>query len=454
MSRMRILCNNGFYGLLLMHMQFSLDEECSGVGTDGERIYFSPEFLDSLTDNDLDIVMMHEIMHVALRHCMRSKNHDEECFDKACDIVVNSNILASNNMNKNSITLSKFGELMHTTPDNKEGKDFTAEEVYAILKVRSSSNGKGSEKADGTGKTDGSGKDSGKTDGSGKGSGKTDGSGKGSKKTNGSGIGSGKTDGSGKGSGKADGSGRGSGKSNNGSFSDDHSKWGTSEDETLDELWNQRLLSTAETISIRDPSNSRGTLPAFALRKLKELKEPQTDWRTILNDFVHEEINDYSFSPPDKRFDESPFFLPDFNEKDDKAEKILFMIDTSGSMSDEMITEAYSEVKGAIDQFDGKLSGWLGFFDAAVIKPEPFTDEDEFKIISPIGGGGTSFHIIFKYVFEHMADDLPVSIIILTDGYAPFPEESCAHGIPVLWIINNEDITPPWGKTTRIKSDE
>ena len=28
MSRMRILCNNGFYGLLLMHLIYSIVENC------------------------------------------------------------------------------------------------------------------------------------------------------------------------------------------------------------------------------------------------------------------------------------------------------------------------------------------------------------------------------------------------------------------------------------------
>ena len=69
------------------------------------------------------------------------------------------------------------------------------------------------------------------------------------------------------------------------------------------------------------------------------------------------------------------------------------MIDTSGSMSDDMITAAYSEVKGAIDQFGGKLEGWLGFFDAAIIEPKRFTSLDEFKIIKPAGGGGTDFRL-------------------------------------------------------------
>lgn len=49
-----------------------------------------------------------------------------------------------------------------------------------------------------------------------------------------------------------------------------------------------------------------------------------------------------------------------------------------------------------------------------------------------------------------MQDKLPTSIIILTDGYAPFPEEELAGGIPVLWLLNNEEVDPPWGKIARI----
>ena len=48
-----------------------------------------------------------------------------------------------------------------------------------------------------------------------------------------------------------------------------------------------------------------------------------------------------------------------------------------------------------------------------------------------------------------MAAQPPLSIVILTDGYAPFPQESAARGIPVLWVIQNEPerIKPPFGKT-------
>lgn len=398
LSRMRILCNHGFYGLLLMHMAYAIDENCPTAATDGMRIYFSPDFLEELSDGELDLVMMHEILHVVLQHCFRQGERDNERFNIACDIVVNSNILLSNDMDLSSIRLKKYGELMHLAPDGKEGHEYTAEEVYEMLPKSKKREGEGASAGSALGRA---------------------------KKKQ--------------------------GKGGAGSFSwDDHSLWGRyEEDDTIRDVWVKRFEDACKAIEIREASNSRGLLPAFAKRLLKELRKPQTDWRTILNDFIQEEVVDYSFAPPDRRFD-GPFFLPDFNGKEDSVENILFMIDTSGSMSDDMITAAYSEVKGAIDQFDGKLKGWLGFFDAAIIEPKPFENEEEFRVIKPAGGGGTDFQIVFEYVIKHMQDNPPASIIILTDGYAPFPKEHLARGIPVLWLLNNESVSPPWGKVARI----
>lgn len=415
LSRMRILYNHGFYGLLLMHMIYAVSEEIETACTDGVRITFGIDFLDSLSDSELDFVMMHEILHVVLQHCFRGDVEDPEAYNIAADIVVNSNIMLENGMKASSITLSKYGTSMHVAPDGKEGHEYTAEQVYVMLPKNL--NKKGNNKSHGS------------ADGRAK---------KGNNKSPGSAVGRAKKEIS---------------KEQHQPVRvwDDHSRWGKyEEDDTLRDVWVKRFEDAAEAIKIRDPSNARGLLPAFAERILKELKKTQPDWRTILNDFIQEEVVDYSFAPPDRRFDDSPFFLPDFNGKEDRVEDILFMIDTSGSMSDDMIAAAYSEVKGAIDQFNGKLKGWLGFFDAAIIKPQPFSDENEFKIIKPAGGGGTDFQIIFEYVFHHMSDKLPASIIILSDGYAPFPLEKLAGGIPVLWLLNNEEVNPPWGKVARI----
>ena len=375
-ARMTVLSRNGFFGLLLMHMKFALDPNIGTAATDGERVYFDPKFLDKISDKELVFILMHEIMHVALRHTSRTGDRDNLLFNIACDIVVNSNILQAAGMDHASITLSQYGESMHLTPKGDEGSRYTAEEVYEMFSSLSASRRKQLKHG----------------------------------------------------------------------FADDHSRWGTADDEALDALWKNRIRDALEACRTRGGQTGRGTIPLGVERKIEELMHPRTDWRVLLNDFVQEEVTDYSFLPPDRRFSDSPFLLPDFNETETTVKNILFMIDTSASMSKKEITQAYSEIKGAIDQFGGNLEGWLGFFDAAVVPPIPFTDENEFRIIRPKGGGGTDFGVIFDYIRREMAEQELASIIILTDGCAPFPEESAAMGIPVLWMINNNYVEPPWGK--------
>lgn len=332
-------------------------------------------------------------------------------------------------MRLSSITLKKYGESMHLTPNKDEGYKYTAEEVYEMIQVSpgpGGSNGNNSEgmAASGQGKTPNQQGNQGKTS---------------KQQGNQGGFGLGRAE-------------KTQGQLHGGSSWDDHTRWTIMEDDTtLRDVWVKRTIDAAEAIEIQEASNARGTLPLFAKRLLKDLRKPQTDWRTVLADFIQEEVCDYSFSPPDRRFDDSPFFLPDFNGTEISTSDILFMVDTSGSMSDDMITAAFSEIKGAIDQFDGKLKGWLGFFDAAIVEPIPFETVEEFEVIYPEGGGGTDFQIIFEYVHYHMQEKLPASIIILTDGYAPFPDVSVTDDIPVLWLLNNEEVNPPWGKIARIK---
>lgn len=506
-ARLSLLSKQPFYALLLIHMKFSLDITCETAYTDGNRIAFNPDFMDKLSDKELEFVLMHEVLHAALGHPFRRQSdYDLECYDIACDIVVNSNILYSFNMDIGSITLKNFGVSMHKTPSGKEGYKFTVEEVYNELlhatgkKQKnnsglpggsgggSSSNGNdsdsdsdGDENSDSNENSENEAESDKKNKGKGKGQGKSKGQDS-SNNPNGSNA---KSDSNGRQSSSGSGSGSGEiteddlnaliadllkGRAVHGKVDpnssilddnneasdkqgilDDHSFWnGDEEDNIGRDTWLNRMIDATDIIAQSNGGKGRGTMPLAAERIINELKNPTLDWRTILNDFVQEEICDYSFSPPDKRMEESPFFLPDFNEKDESVKDILFMIDTSGSMSESQITECYSEIYGAIGQFDGKLQGKLGFFDAVVVEPIPFEDEEEFKIIRPKGGGGTSFDIIFEYVEKEMEEEPPVSIVILTDGYAPFPDESKANGIPVLWIVNNNDVNPPWGKVARI----
>ena len=402
LTRAGLLCNHGFFGLMLMQVKFILNEGIITAGTDGMDIYFNPTFMDKLTDKELSFILMHEVMHMALRHCSRLGNRDQNLFNKACDIVVNSNILKANGMDPESITVSFEGVSMHKVPDGREGYLFTAEQVYDMILQQNRASQASQKRAANTSQH----KDSGDSHAK-------------------SYIGC-----------------------------DDHSMWNNERPEEKyenDAIWQNRLRNAENLLKERAEAGSQTAgMPPGIERKLQALSRSRMDWRMILNDFIQEDVVDYSFMPPDRRFGESPFFLPDFNEKDESVRSILFMIDCSGSVSDHQVTEAFSEVKGAIDQFNGKLSGWLGFFDTGITKPKPFSDIRELIKIHPQGSGGTRFDQIFEYARTEMKDIRPAMIIILTDGYAWFPEEAAADGIPVLWILNNDYINPPWGKVARM----
>ncbi|MCD8294591.1 MAG: VWA-like domain-containing protein [Clostridia bacterium] len=451
-SRVRIMCSYGFYGILLTHMNISLNPAVKTISCAPKKVCFSPDYLNSLTDSELDFVMMHEVMHMALRHASRAGTRTRKVYDLACDIVVNSNIMNSCGIIPSGPSIH---DIPHLTPSGDEGCKYTAEQVYDLL-MQASQQSPSPDITTGQGSSSGSGKSQSSKGGSAKGSSKSGGKGKGNgkgKSQSGSGTNYPGEDGQG-GEGDDEGEGEGSGSGlGNGRF-DDHSGWdeqsGSSYD---DDMWKQYVMDAAEAAKAREyGSDTRGTVPLGVERLIDEMRNPRMDWRVMLNDFLQEEICDYTFMPPDRRYD-GPFFLPDYNDRDFYVKDVLFMIDASGSISNKLLDAAYSEVKGAMEQFDGKLQGWLGFFDAAVTPPVPFDDVSSLMRIIPKGGGGTDFKIIFDYAL-HKMEDTPVSIIILTDGYAPFPDESAAGGIPVIWLIYNDHITPPWGKVARMDLSE
>ena len=87
-------------------------------------------------------------------------------------------------------------------------------------------------------------------------------------------------------------------------------------------------------------------------------------------------------------------------------------------------------------------------------EPLDFSDLDDFVSIVPTGGGGTSFGKIFDYMRNNMQNELPKAIVILTDGYCEYPNENAAIGIPVMWVIIDNNDEAPWGTTIHIKESE
>ena len=412
-SRTRLMSSNPFFALLLMYLKFVAVPEMKKISTNSRCIYFSPDFLDKLYDYEVDYILCHQIMHIICGHIWRPYDRNSDDYHFACDIQINS-ILT-----EHGFTEERYPHLGYVYKsvqfEERVPSEMTPEEISNLIpyslyafdeKTRSrflvdsdvwwdqkDDSGSSGEIIIDIPKLDNLTREK---------------------------------------IGVAEGI----------SYADDTE---------LKQEWQSRASITAlSRPEQEDNNNGAGDVPDFVKRIIDKMREPTVDWKKILNNFIQERICDYSFSPPDRRFLDTGFFLPDLNDSEFISKEIWFMVDTSGSVQDEDLGIIYSEIRGAIEQFGAKLKGKLGFFDAAVTTPLPFESISELMSIIPYGGGGTDFCVIFDYIRRNCIGELPACIVIFTDGYGPYPPEEQTMNIPVLWLINNFEITPPFGKTTRV----
>ena len=79
------------------NLQFKTDLPYHTAATDGKNIYFDPDFLASLSDDDKLFIIAHELMHIKFEHMFRmaGKNgqmRDPEIWNIATDAIINANL--------------------------------------------------------------------------------------------------------------------------------------------------------------------------------------------------------------------------------------------------------------------------------------------------------------------------------------------------------------------------
>ncbi|KKL25501.1 hypothetical protein LCGC14_2404630, partial [marine sediment metagenome] len=62
-SRARLLLQQPFYGVLLSMIDFIPETAIPTMATDGAKVYYSPEWVMELTDDEVFGVLLHEISH-------------------------------------------------------------------------------------------------------------------------------------------------------------------------------------------------------------------------------------------------------------------------------------------------------------------------------------------------------------------------------------------------------
>jgi len=194
------------------------------------------------------------------------------------------------------------------------------------------------------------------------------------------------------------------------------------------EEWKRRIIQSAHV------AKQRGKLPGSIARIVDGVIHPQIPWQRILRDFCRDLVlrNDKSFRRPSRRSVASGLYLS--STTPDVGVPTAF-IDTSGSMGDNEIIMALTEIKAIIDETRQSIRVISG--DTRVTMD---TETDDIQNIRDKlgGGGGTDF----VELFDKLANEPPSGLIFISDLYGRFP--GAAPSYPILWVMPPNHADPPW----------
>lgn len=382
-AKVKMLIKQPFYGQLACQMIPMQSDRCPTMGVDmAGNLYFNEEFAQKLSDDEMIGVMAHEILHLAYLHPARVGELDPTLWNIACDIKVNRDIGSIFTLPKTGI-IPKGNTIKLGNVCIKDIDSKTTEEIYKELS-RNATKVSVSINSDGSISAT-----------------------------------------------FEDGDGNKQQVKINKDLLDGKSK---QEVERLAKEWKEKVSMALQN------SKQKGNVPAGFLREIAELETPKLKWDRVIRERFLKSYKVKSWQKVNKKW------LPDYfaGTKKNKTLNAFLAIDTSGSMGNEELAQIKSEIWGLANTFKGfKLH--IACCDADLYDVYELTEKTKQKFfdIKLKGGGGTSFKPVFSYIKKKMGDNIDC-LVYFTDGYGDFPNKKPSY--QVYWVINNKDITVPFGK--------
>lgn len=429
-ARVQLLFKQPFFATLCLRLKLVPTNLFPTMATNGKVICYNPAFVESLTPDELEGVLAHEVLHCALGHHCRRGSRKKRPWNIAADYAINPIVL------KNGLVLPK-DVLIH--PDY-EG--LSAEQIYDRLLQEQSSQQQSGGGSAGPPQTQGAGAGT----SSGNGTSTPQAHPQSGPASSGSvsqpsppdstpGLGQPALDdddlnvpregGFGEVLDATDDEGNLAGE---GESSRQASEWAIAA---------QQALQSAK-------GQGRGTTDVE--RPLRESRESTQDWRAILRAFVAATVlSDYRWSPPNRRFVSVGLYLPSLHREG--TGPIVIGVDTSGSISARELDQFAGEITAISDQAQPERIHVV-YCDEAVTGNQEFGPFEPIAL-EPRGGEGTDFRPVFEWAEEH--NIFPACLIYLTDlDCADYPSPPPPY--PVLWATNSRR-TAPFGETVRIVAE-
>lgn len=186
--------------------------------------------------------------------------------------------------------------------------------------------------------------------------------------------------------------------------------------------------------------------------KMGELKEVKVDWREPLEQFMTDvsKGTDYmTWARPDRRWQASGTFMP--SSISESMGVLGLVIDTSGSIyaMPELVSNFLAHMRAMFYAVNPSALHVVEC-DSDVTSHEVYDESNVSELDAKLklrGGGGTDMRVALDYFKAKNIN--PEAIVVLTDGYTPFPSE--LH-CPTLWAITERDVHAPIGVTIHVEA--
>jgi hypothetical protein len=201
---------------------------------------------------------------------------------------------------------------------------------------------------------------------------------------------------------------------------------------------------------IRDHIRARDDIPAGWLRWASGLLEPTVNWRRQLAAQIRRGVADvagrvdFTYRRPSRRAASLPdFIMPSMHQP---LPVVSMVIDTSGSMSDEMLAQALGEVSGVLRGLGvGRHQLKVITCDAEAYAPQAVNRVTDLKLA---GGGGTDMRAgLAAAASQRPRPDL---IVALTDGHSPWPNIPPRRIRVVVGLMDPTGEVPAWADSVLI----
>lgn len=218
--------------------------------------------------------------------------------------------------------------------------------------------------------------------------------------------------------------------------------------EEVESYWKDAIQVVENTISNDSNKLGQGNLPLGLSSEIKNILEPEVDWRHALWKYVGKTNSD--FDDLDRRFIYKGLYLEGLLTD---GLEIYVCIDTSGSVSDQLLRQFAGELKGILSSYP-HVKCKLYYADTALDGPYEIDHID--KLPPAKGRGGTSFVPFFNALSqsEGVFSEVNRAAVYFTDGFGDFPKNEPEN--PTMWLVPSDGLHSakfPFGDVIRISTE-